>query len=73
MGNKDQAQKLVADGLDKVKEVAAFCKISVATLYKLMERGELPYTKIGRSRRIPHKAVVELAARNLINRTQERD
>jgi excisionase family DNA binding protein len=62
----NRPQEMVADGLLTVKEASAFLKVSVATLYKLMERGELVYTKIGRSRRIPRKALVELAARNLV-------
>ena len=36
-----------------------------ATPYTLMDRGKLHFVKIGRSRRIPKRAVVELAARGL--------
>lgn len=68
MSDKGQAQQLCDDGLDKVKDVAFFTKLSIATLYKLMNNGDLPYVKIGRSRRIPHRAVVELAAKNLVGR-----
>ena len=67
MGDRDP-QEVVAGGLDKVQEVARFLKLSVASVYKLMDKGDLPYVKIGRSRRIPHRAVVELAARNLVGR-----
>jgi excisionase family DNA binding protein len=49
-----------------VKDAARFLHISVAGLYAMMGRGELPFVKLGRSRRIPHRALVELAARNLI-------
>ena len=56
---------LVEDGLMKVAAAAAFLSLSRATLYTLMDRGELPFVKIGRSRRIPKRAVVELAARGL--------
>lgn len=56
---------LVADGLLSVEEACAFLSVGRSTLYELMDRGELPFTKIGRSRRIPRRAVVELAARNL--------
>ena len=63
---RNDAENLVADGLVSVKEAAAFLKISVAKLYALMERGELVYAKLGKSRRIPRRAVVDLAARNLV-------
>jgi excisionase family DNA binding protein len=69
MTGPDQAHALVADGLDTIKDAAAFLRISVASLYKMMDRGELPYVKIGRSRRIPRRALVELAARNLVDRS----
>ena len=49
----------------KLAAAAAFLSRSRATLYTLMDRGELPFVKIGRSRRIPKRAVVELAARGL--------
>ena len=62
---RDSNAALVEDGLLKVAEAAAFLSLSRATLYTLMDRGELPFVKIGRSRRIPKRAVVELAARGL--------
>ncbi|MCH8133978.1 MAG: helix-turn-helix domain-containing protein [Myxococcales bacterium] len=61
----DSDAALVEDGLMKVAAAAAFLSLSRATLYTLMDRGELPFVKIGRSRRIPKRAVVELAARGL--------
>ena len=61
----DSDAALVEDGLMKVAAAAAFLSLSRATLYTLMNRGELPFVKIGRSRRIPKRAVVELAARGL--------
>jgi excisionase family DNA binding protein len=71
MTGPDQAHALVADGLDTIKDAAAFLKVSVAQIYRLMAAGELPFSKIGRSRRIPRRALVELAARNLIGRRQD--
>lgn len=59
-------EDLFADGLETPKSAAAFLKLSVASVYALMGRGELPYAKIGRSRRIPRRALVELAARHLV-------
>jgi excisionase family DNA binding protein len=60
--------ELVLDGLDRVGEVARFLKLSVSTVYGFMDRGELPYVKFGKARRIPHRAVVELAAASLVSR-----
>jgi excisionase family DNA binding protein len=60
--------ELVRDGLDRVPDVARFLKVCVAQVYRLMEAGDLPYVKLGKSRRVPHRAVVELAAKNLVQR-----
>lgn len=56
---------LLADGLTDVKEAAEFLHISRTTVYGLMESGQLRYVKIGKARRIPWRALVELAAANL--------
>ena len=56
---------LVEDGLVTVPEAAAFLRLSRSTVYELMNQGVLAYAKIGRSRRIPRRALVELAAREL--------
>jgi excisionase family DNA binding protein len=66
-----EKEDLVLDGLDRVGEVARFLKLSVSTVYGLMDRGELPFVKLGKSRRIPHRAVVELAATRLVYRSAE--
>lgn len=58
-------EKLVADGLMTVPETAAFLGVSRSFLYGLMDRGRLVFVKLGRSRRIPRAAVVELAASGL--------
>jgi excisionase family DNA binding protein len=58
-------ENLVHEGLDRIDEAAAFLKISRSQIYTLMDAGELVYVKIGRSRRIPHRALIELAARHL--------
>lgn len=58
--------ELVGDGMDTVKGAAEFLRVSIATIYNLMGNGELPYAKIGRSRRIPRRALIELASRNLV-------
>jgi excisionase family DNA binding protein len=61
MNNED----LVSDGLESVAEAAEFLGISRAKLYLLMEAGELHYVKIGRTRRIPKRALVQFAARHV--------
>ncbi|MBE3597535.1 MAG: helix-turn-helix domain-containing protein [Limnochordaceae bacterium] len=60
------AEQLVADGLLTVKQAAEFLGISRSQVYALMERGELPYVKIGSSRRIPKRALIAFAARHLV-------
>ena len=57
--------ELVADGLLTVAKAAEFLSLSRATLYVLMDKGHVPFVKIGRSRRIPKRALVEFAARGL--------
>ena len=64
---------LVQDGLMTVREAAAFLRLSRSNLYALMERGELAFVKLGRCRRIPRRALVELAARGLRGGTRSSD
>ncbi len=56
---------LVQDGLVDVGEAGRFLGVSRSTVYVLMEAAQLPYVKIGRARRIPRRALVELAAGNI--------
>lgn len=48
-----------------IEEASAFLSVGRSTVYELMDKGLLPYAKIGRSRRVPKRALVELAAANL--------
>jgi excisionase family DNA binding protein len=61
---------LLDDGFDRVRDVARFLKVSVSHVYLLMEQRKLPYLKLGKSRRIPHRAVLDLAARHLVGGTE---
>jgi excisionase family DNA binding protein len=66
MNQTEQAQtEPNLTGLGRIKEVGKFLKVSRATIYSLMESGQLSYVKIGKSRRIPWDAVKQLIARNL--------
>lgn len=56
---------LVADGLVAVAEAAAFLGVSRSALYLMMDRGELPFVKLGRSRRVPKRALQEIARQRL--------
>ena len=60
-----EQEALVADGLMTVREAAEFLRLSRSSVYALMDHGELAFVKLGRSRRIPRRALVELAASGL--------
>jgi excisionase family DNA binding protein len=62
--------ELVADGLNTITEAQEFTRLSRSDLYARMERGELPYVKLGRRRLIPRRALAELAGRHLVVGTQ---
>ncbi len=59
-------EKIVSDGLASLPESVRFLSISRSKLYAVMERGELPYVRIGRCRRIPRRALIEFAAAHLV-------
>ena len=61
-GEDAKREELVADGLMTVRECSEFLHLSRSKIYELMDAGDLCYAKLGRSRRIPRRAVVELAA-----------
>lgn len=48
-----------------LSEAIAFLRLSRSTLYALMDGGDLAYVRIGRTRRIPKRALVDLAATHL--------
>jgi excisionase family DNA binding protein len=60
---------LVRDGLLTVVEAAAFLRVSRSTLYALMDKGALVYVKIGTARRIPKRALIDVAVANLQGET----
>lgn len=48
---------LLADGLLTVNEAASFLRIGRTKIYGLMEAQDLPYVKMGKTRRIPKVAL----------------
>ena len=46
----------------RVRDVAAFLALSRSKVYELMGDGTLPFRKIGKSRRIPRWAMLQLAS-----------
>lgn len=71
MSTPAESREIVGEGLRTVEEAREYTRLSRSALYSLMERGELAYTKIGRRRLIPHRALVELAQRGLVVRSSE--
>jgi excisionase family DNA binding protein len=65
-GKEADALGLVEDGFGTVAEAATFLGICRAKLYLMMDAGELVYAKIGKSRRIPWRALKKLAAESLV-------
>jgi excisionase family DNA binding protein len=61
--------ELMLEGLDRIADAEKFTRLSRSTLYQLMETGKLPYVKIGRCRRIPHRALMDFLAKALVDRT----
>jgi excisionase family DNA binding protein len=55
-------------GLERVGKVAEFLKLSRSKVYAMMETGQLPYVKLGKSRRIRWNDVLRLVETNLIAR-----
>jgi excisionase family DNA binding protein len=58
--------ELASEGAYSVPEAVEFTGLGRTTLYMLMDRGELPYAKVGARRLIPKRALVELIERNLV-------
>ena len=60
-----ERESLVSDGFSTVKEAAAKLKLCRASVYKLMDSGELQYAKFGSARRIPVRALIDFAVRSM--------
>jgi excisionase family DNA binding protein len=64
--SEQRREKIIDNGLLRVNEACEFLKCSRTALYDMMNKGKLMYVKIGRGRRIPKNALVELAASALV-------
>ena len=71
MASKSETPDLLEEGLNTIPEAQNYTRLSRSTLYGLMDGGQLAYTRIGRRRLIPHRALVELASRGLVPATAE--
>lgn len=61
MDDRDRELEMLADdGLVTVTEAADFLSISRASLYLKMNRGEIQSCRLGKSRRIPKRALLNL-------------
>lgn len=65
MDNQKQTE-LLSQGLQSIPEAAAFLGVSRSLVYRLINDGNLPTVRLGRSRRVPIRAVIDLAAANLV-------
>jgi excisionase family DNA binding protein len=55
--------------LVRVSEVARHLSLSRSKIYQMMDRGELPYVKLGKSRRVRWPDVERLVEQNTISRS----
>lgn len=58
---------LLSDGLLTIRQAAAFLQVGRASVYRMMEAGNLRFVCLPgqRSRRIPKRALIEFASRGL--------
>lgn len=54
------------DGLERVADAARFLGVSKSLIYTLIRSGKLPSVRLGTSRRVPVRAVRDLARTNLV-------
>ena len=59
------------DRLCPIGEVARYLSLSRSKVYQMMDAGELPYVKLGKSRRVRWQDVLQLVTRNTVVRGNE--
>jgi excisionase family DNA binding protein len=65
------AENNFGPGLMRVDEASQYLAVCRSKIYQLMDSGQLRFVKIGRSRRIPRDALVELVRQNLVHQVSE--
>ena len=65
MTETTQSNEVFEEGLMTVAEASKFLSIGKSKLYELMDAGQLVYAKFGKARRIPKRALVDLAKANM--------
>ncbi len=65
--------ELVEEGLLTIAEAEKFTGLKKSTLYKLMERGDIPYAKIGSARRIPKVGLAHYLQKCLITNDEDQE
>jgi excisionase family DNA binding protein len=64
-----ESQDRIGDeGLARIREAVKFLGICRSKIYYMMDAGSLPYCRIGRARRIPWRAIRQLAENSLVLR-----
>ena len=58
--------ELIEGGFERAGDVARLLSVSRSTVYTLMDRGDLPYIKVGKCRRIPRDAVLAYVAHHRV-------
>jgi excisionase family DNA binding protein len=66
MAKPEKAPDETGEGFARIPEACDFLALSRASIYSLMDAGELQYAKIGRCRRIPWRVLRAFAERCLI-------
>jgi excisionase family DNA binding protein len=66
MNHDHEDPDLFRDGLERVADAARFLGVSKSFIYMLIQAGTLPSVKLGTSRRVPVRAVRDLARTNLV-------
>jgi excisionase family DNA binding protein len=59
------APGILDGGLTDVNGACEFLHLSKSMVYRLMDEKLLPFVRIGRARRLPKRALIEFAEKNL--------
>jgi excisionase family DNA binding protein len=65
MAKVDTREDLVAEGVYTLEEAARLLTVNVRTVYEYMDKGIIPWTKVGGRRKIPVVALRRYLARGL--------